>query len=238
MERRPSHPPDGPSEHEQQTGRFLSAPAFLQGAVRRLLRNDSPRVRLSTASGATFTPVPQAMTPTPPPDHVDRLRAQWAGELPGLDTEPMAVLGRIYRIGRLVGRHVEQHFAAYGLDRGEFDVLSTLRRSGPPYRLTPTELVGSLMASSGGMSHRLGRLERAGFIARAPAEHDRRSLLVQLTPAGQALAEEAFRTDMALESAFLDGLPDDEREQLAGLLRVLLRAVEARENAPDGPGTP
>lgn len=173
------------------------------------------------------------MTPTAPTDHVDRLRAQWEKELPGLDTEPMAVLGRIYRISRLVGRHIEQHFAAFGLDRGEFDVLSTLRRAGPPYRLTPTELVGSLMASSGGMSHRLGRLERAGFITRAPAEHDRRSLLVQLTPEGQALAEEAFRTDMALEATFLDGLPADEREALAALLRTLLHSIESREQAAE-----
>jgi DNA-binding MarR family transcriptional regulator len=143
----------------------------------------------------------------------------------------MAVLGRIYRISRLVGRHIEQHFASFGLDRGEFDVLSTLRRAGPPYRLTPTELIGSLMASSGGMSHRLGRLERAGFILRTPSAHDRRSLLVQLTPEGQALAEEAFRTDMALESVFLDGIPEDEREQMASLLRTLLRSIETREDA-------
>jgi len=43
----------------------------------------------------------------PTPDHVDRLRAQWSRELPDLDTEPMAILGRIYRISNLVRPGIE-----------------------------------------------------------------------------------------------------------------------------------
>ena len=93
-------------------------------------------------------------------DHVDRLRRQWAHELPDLDTEPMAILGRAYRLSNLVRGSIEATFAGFGLDRGEFDVIATLRRSGPPYRLTPTELYTSLMITSGGLTHRLDRLER------------------------------------------------------------------------------
>jgi hypothetical protein len=78
-------------------------------------------------------------------DHVDRLRGQWRSELPDLDTEPMAILGRAYRLANLVRPSIEATFTSFGLDRGEFDVISTLRRSGPPYRLTPTELYTSLM---------------------------------------------------------------------------------------------
>ncbi len=159
-------------------------------------------------------------------DHVDRRRQQWARELPDLDTEPMAILGRAYRLSNLVRPSIEATFAAFGLDRGEFDVIGTLRRSGSPYRLTPTELYTSLMISSGGLTHRLDRLEKAGLIRREKSPSDGRSQLVALTETGIARAEEAFRQDMANESAFLRGLDNGEREALAGLLRKLIGAIE------------
>jgi DNA-binding MarR family transcriptional regulator len=158
-------------------------------------------------------------------DHVDRLRAQWARELPDLDTEPMAILGRAMRVANMVRPSIEATFAAFDLDRGEFDVIATLRRSGPPYRLTPTDMYTSLMISSGGLTHRLDRLEKAGLIRREKSPHDGRSMLVALTDKGIARAEEAFRTDMASELTFLEALDPTEREQLAGLLRRLILGI-------------
>ncbi|RCS25747.1 MarR family transcriptional regulator [Phyllobacterium salinisoli] len=159
-------------------------------------------------------------------DHVDRLREQWRRELPDLDTEPMTILGRAFRLSNLVRPSIEATFAGFGLDRGEFDVIATLRRSGPPYRLTPTEMYSSLMISSGGLTHRLDRLEKGGLIRREKSQHDGRSVLVALTEVGVALAEEAFRTDMASESRFLHALDAEERETLAGLLRKLIVGIE------------
>ncbi|MES2057308.1 MAG: MarR family transcriptional regulator [Pseudomonadota bacterium] len=165
-------------------------------------------------------------------DHVDRLRGQWARELPDLDTAPMAILGRAYRVSTLVRSSIEATFAGFGLDRGEFDVIGTLRRSGPPYRLTPTDLYTLLMVSSGGLTHRLDRLEKAGLIRREKAPRDGRSVLVALTETGAALAEQAFRTDMANEALFLDALDIKEREVLAGLLRKLIVGIEQGARAP------
>lgn len=160
-------------------------------------------------------------------DHVDRRRRQWARELPDLDTEPMAILGRAFRLGNMVRPSIEATFAGFGLDRGEFDVIATLRRSGPPYRLTPTEIYSSLMISSGGLTHRLDRLEKAGLIRREKSPRDGRSMLVALTEAGAARAEQAFRADMASEAGFLRSLDAKEREQLAGLLRKLILGIES-----------
>lgn len=160
-------------------------------------------------------------------DHVDRLRGQWRQELPDLDTEPMAVLGRALRLTKLVSPSIEATFAAFDLDRGEFDVISTLRRAGPPYRLTPTEMYSSLMISSGGLTHRLDRLQRAGLIRREKSRHDGRSVEVVLTEEGRVRAEQAFRADMANEAAFLQALDSDEREALAGLLRKLIIGIQA-----------
>lgn len=163
----------------------------------------------------------------PGEDHVDRLRAQWTHELPDLDTTPMAILGRARRLTNLVGPSIEATFAGFGLDRGEFDVIGSLRRSGPPYRLMPTELYTALLISSGGLTHRLDRLERAGLIRRERSPHDRRSILVELTEAGVELVETAFRADMANEARFLRALAEEEQVALAALLRRLTLLVEA-----------
>lgn len=152
-------------------------------------------------------------------DHIDRLRAQWARELPDLDTEGMAIIGRARWITLKLRPEIEAVFARHGIDAGELDVLNTLRRSGAPYRLTPTELYRTLMISSGGLTDRLTRLEKAGLIRRLPGETDKRSLLVELTKAGRDKAEAAFREDMALEKQQIAGLSKAERKQLAELLR-------------------
>lgn len=159
-------------------------------------------------------------------DHVDRLRGQWARELPDLDTAPMAILGRALRVTNMVRPSIEATFAGFGLDRGEFDVISTLRRSGPPYRLTPTDMYASLMISSGGLTHRLDRLEKAGLIRREKSPNDGRSVQVALTDEGRAFAEKAFRADMESEIRFLDALDNAEREALSGLLRKLILGIE------------
>ena len=165
-------------------------------------------------------------------DHVDRLQAQWARELPDLDTEPMTILGRAYRLSNLVRPSIEETFAAFGLDRGEFDVISTLRRSGPPYRLTPTDLYRFLMISSGGLTHRLDRLQKAGLIVRERSASDGRSSVVGLTEKGMALAEAAIRADMTSEAQYLEGLSKEDRAALAELLRKLLVSLE-RTDAVD-----
>ena len=82
-------------------------------------------------------------------DDVDLFIAQRAKESPGIDTEGMAIFGRIYRIATRISPHMEALFARHGLERGEFDVLATLQRNGPPYRLSPTALYTSLIVSSG-----------------------------------------------------------------------------------------
>ncbi|MBX3531157.1 MAG: MarR family transcriptional regulator [Rhizobiaceae bacterium] len=159
-------------------------------------------------------------------DAVDLRRAQWAHELPDLDTEPMAVLGRIWRIANMLAPGIEATFKAFELERGEFDVISTMRRSGPPYRLTPTELYTMLMISSGGLTHRLDRLEKAGLVRREASEADGRSRVVALTEKGIETAERAFRADMAQEAETLSRLPPEDRIALADLLRKLTLAVE------------
>lgn len=158
-------------------------------------------------------------------DGIDERQAQWRAELPDVDTRGMAILGRARWITLAARPPIEAVLKAYDLDSGEADVLFTLLRSGPPYRLRPTELFRSLMISSGGLTDRLNRLAKAGLIRRVEAEGDGRSLPVELTEEGRRRAQEAFRKDMAVEAAMLQGLTEEEQVQLAALLRKLTLTI-------------
>jgi DNA-binding MarR family transcriptional regulator len=168
--------------------------------------------------------------PKAPLDHVEARRQQWRRELPDVDTIGMAILGRARLVTTLARAPIERVFERHNLDTGEFDVLTTLLRSGDPYRLRPTELFRSLMISSGGLTDRLSRLEKAGLVTRRPSETDARSLLVELTKRGRKTAEAAFRQDMATEKLLLRGLSSQELEELSALLARLTNIVANQTN--------
>ncbi|MGW2305562.1 MarR family winged helix-turn-helix transcriptional regulator [Streptomyces sp. NPDC001809] len=164
-------------------------------------------------------------TPGPGPAHdaVDAITDQWAVVRPDLDTVPMAVFGRIYRLANAMRGRVDKAYAPYGLALGEFDVLATLRRSGEPYTLSPRELTATLMITTGGMTGRLDKLEKAGLVTRSPDPHDRRGLRVTLTEHGRELVDRSVAAGLAQQREALEGaLSEEEAAQLAGLLRKLL----------------
>ena len=168
----------------------------------------------------------------PSEDHVDRVRAQWALERPDLDTTPVAIVARIGRAARYIDFSLNRVFAPYGLTREGFDVLAALRRSGTPYRLSPTQLHQALMRTTGAITNRLHRLESDGLIERVPGTDDRRALLVQLTPAGRDLVDRVAPAHLDNERRLLGALTRREQEELARLLRKLLLALEATEDQP------
>ncbi|MFF0444810.1 MarR family winged helix-turn-helix transcriptional regulator [Streptomyces sp. NPDC004609] len=167
--------------------------------------------------------------PPPAPDAVDAIVDQWAAVRPDLDTAPMAVYGRIHRISRAMGDRTEKEYARFGISRGEFDVLATLRRSGEPYTLSPRQLSATLMLTTGGMTGRLDKLEKAGLLTRSPDPNDRRGLRITLTHRGLDVVDRAVAAGLALQhEAFASALSEEEGAQLDGLLRKLLLGSDAR----------
>jgi DNA-binding MarR family transcriptional regulator len=165
-------------------------------------------------------------------DAVEALLAQWRRERPDLDTSPMGVVGRISRLARLVETAQRRTFAEHGLDPASFDVLATLRRSGPPYRLTPGELTRSAMVTSGAITQRLDGLEARGLVRRTPSTEDGRSRVVELTPGGRAAVDAVLPHHLATERQLLAGLAGDDLRALATLLGRLLEELEG----PAAPG--
>ncbi|WP_330457869.1 MarR family transcriptional regulator [Streptomyces sp. NBC_00820] len=159
---------------------------------------------------------------TPSGDPVDTIIEQWAAVRPDLDTRALEVFGRVHRIARAMGDRTEKAYARFGISRGEFDVLATLRRSGEPYTLSPRELSATLMLTTGGTTGRLDKLEQAGLLRRSPDPHDRRGLRVTLTEEGLRLVDSAVGAGLAEQQDALTALDDEQVGQLVGLLRQLL----------------
>ncbi|MER5882196.1 MarR family transcriptional regulator [Streptomyces sp. NPDC001941] len=171
-------------------------------------------------------PAPEP-APEDPRDPVDAITDQWAAVRPDLETLPMAVFGRLWRIEQAMAVRMERTYKRFGISRGEFDVLATLRRSGEPYTLSPRQLSATLMVTTGGMTGRLDKLERAGWLARSPDPHDRRGLRVTLSERGVEMIDAAVAAGLDVQREALESALDaDAAAQLNALLRPLLKAVE------------
>ncbi|WP_404406623.1 MarR family winged helix-turn-helix transcriptional regulator [Pelagibacterium halotolerans] len=159
-------------------------------------------------------------------DQVDRILAQWRAERPDLDVGPMGTLGRLNRLARHLGQGMQEVFSAHGLSVASFDVLATLRRSGPPYALSPSELIEWTMVTSGTMTNRIDRLEAAGLVERRRNPDDKRGFLIGLTGAGHALIEKAVTEHVANQHRLTAALSAEDRATLDGLLAKWLAAFE------------
>ena len=154
-------------------------------------------------------------------DGVDEIIERWRVERPDLDPSPIGVIGRMSRLSRALEARLEVVYREHGLEPGWHDLLATLRRQGPPFKLRPTDMMGSLMLTSGGTTKRLDKLEAKGLVAREPDPNDRRGTLIALTDAGRELIDGVTGPHLANEQRLLEPLTDKERDQLAALLRKL-----------------
>lgn len=162
-------------------------------------------------------------------DHVGRILDQWARERPDLDVSPMGIIGRLSRLERQVDAQLSPVFAEAGLGEGDFDVLATLRRSGEPYSLAPGELAASTMVTSGAVTKRVDRLERAGLVSRQACPKDGRGRRVTLTPRGFELVDSLVERHVENERRLVGMLSELERSRLAHLLETWGRRLDAAE---------
>lgn len=159
-------------------------------------------------------------------DHVARIQEEWRRERPDLDVAPQGVIGRLHRVAARLTDELTAVYAEHGLGEGDFDVLATLRRAGAPYERTPGELAEHTMITTGGMTKRLDRLERAGLVARRAAEGDGRGRVVALTPAGRAAIDAAFADHMANEARLVAELAPADADALERILTAWLARLE------------
>ncbi|NUO61310.1 MAG: MarR family transcriptional regulator [Hamadaea sp.] len=153
---------------------------------------------------------------------MDAVIGQWAAERPDVDVSPIQIVGRISRLSRHFERALKTHFAGFDLERWEFDVLATLRRSGKPYELSAGALLKMALVTSGAMTNRIDRLEGRGLVERRSDPGDRRTVLIRLTTQGRKTVDAILVGHMANEERMLAALSPGERRDLEATLRKLL----------------
>jgi DNA-binding MarR family transcriptional regulator len=165
-------------------------------------------------------------------DIVDRHIEDWKREFPSMDVATEGLVERISKLSRYFERSLAETATAFGLTMQDWELLSALRRVGPPYRLSPTRLAGDLMLSSGAMTARLDRLERAGLVRRRPDPADRRAIRVELTEKGSKTWGQAVDVQAERERRIAAALSEREKEVLNDLLRRLMLTFEETAGPP------
>ena len=160
-------------------------------------------------------------------DQVDKLLHQWAHERPELDCSRLSVVVRVLLLSKVFRRSAEKALAPLRLKLWEYDVLSVLRRQGPPFQLPATGLARASMLTSGAMTNRIDRLEARGLVERVPDPDDRRGVMVRLTPVGRRLTDDAIEARLAAANEQLEVLSVQERRAVSDGLRKVFTAVEA-----------
>src|SRR5437763_1168237 len=159
------------------------------------------------------------------PDVIDRMIAAWRAARPDLDSSALEVVGRVIVLAQHLERSVELALEKHHLTLGEFDILATLRRHGPKGGLTPSQLLESVMLSSGGMTARLDRLADMHLIYRKADKLDRRKVVIDLTAKGRRVIDAATKTRFREAAESLPPLNEKETRDLAEYLRRWLAQV-------------
>ncbi|TMC40468.1 MAG: MarR family transcriptional regulator [Chloroflexi bacterium] len=159
-------------------------------------------------------------------DWTDALLDRLAATHSRKEIEAYQVTARISRAALHIARHQDEVFGRFGLNRGEVGVLGALLLAGSGPQLSPTQLFKGLMLSSAGITSRLDRLERRGYVKRARHPRDRRGVLVELTDAGRKVLEQAVTADAGGEQELLTSLSRQDQRAVAALLKKLLAGLE------------
>ena len=162
-------------------------------------------------------------------DAVAAVLEQWREQCPDLDVEPIGVVGRIMRLSRLWDKEIKSFLAGHDLEPGEFDILSTLRRSGEPYELTAGAFLKASLVTTGAVTLRVDRMATKDLVTRVPDAEDRRSVKIRLTPHGLETIDRVLPLHLANEARLLEALTPADREHLTSTLAALL---EARGDTP------
>ena len=163
-------------------------------------------------------------------DSIDFCTVDITGHYPQIDPEVEGVVSRMSTIGTYLKRTFDDTVSDYGLNHGEYRLLLRLSTRTKDHRMSAGDLSRMLALSSGAMTNRLDRLERAGLVRRVPDPRDRRGVLVELTERGVEAIDAAVIEQAQKEIDVLAALSPKELTTLNGLLRKVLVSLESDES--------
>jgi DNA-binding MarR family transcriptional regulator len=160
-----------------------------------------------------------------------RIDPDFADEFPEADPLCTEAYVAVLMAGDALDRELSQRIEhTLGVSHIVFNALAVIDGAGEP--LTPSQISERMLISSATMTSMLDVLERRGWIKRMPNPDDRRSVLVQTTDDGRAIADEVIPGLHRLEKDVMDALTARERTQLVALLsKVIGQAAERTADA-------
>lgn len=161
-------------------------------------------------------------------DRVGAGMQRWRREFPEIDCSGKAVVGRLLHLHELMISALNRTLAKHRLKYPAFAVLATLRVQGAPFRMTPKELLETLILTSGGLSNLLRRLENSGHVRRFADETDGRGVIVELTEFGRRVVEPAMHDHAETERRLVRPLSDLEQQGVARALSLMMLTNRAQ----------
>lgn len=171
------------------------------------------------------------MTDPVPLDDIDAIIEAWRQAGEGHDPASIGIVSRIWYLAKLFGDDRRRLLDASGIDPAILDLLSVLRRSGPPFALTTREIAARSLVSAGAISQRLNRAEAAGLVSRQMASDESRAVVVTLTDVGSDAVARYVHLVLARERELLASFSPSEQAALADDLRRLLHGVTGELDA-------
>lgn len=126
----------------------------------------------------------------------------------------------MHDVSRLRRKVFDEAMKPEGVTRSQWWVMAHLSRYDGMSQSRLAEMLDIGRAALGGL---VDRLEAQGLVRRGSSNHDRRTKLVFLTPAGSDMIERMRVKSDDMSEAILKGLSIDERYQLAEMLALVKR---------------
>lgn len=144
------------------------------------------------------------------------------GDTPGPLQESGRLSYEIFQLARAHRAHAARLVRELGLHPGqELRLMRLLGRDGQ----TQSELLAAVGLDHSTVSKSLRRMQEAGLLTRAPAEHDRRATRAWLTGKGRAMRKDLEEMWSALERASVDDLDPDTIERFIATSAAIRRSI-------------
>jgi DNA-binding MarR family transcriptional regulator len=141
---------------------------------------------------------------------------------PQIDPDVEGIVTRITKAAGYLDQAAQATLARVGLTKEEFKVLCALHAGSRSHG----SLCRELRVSTGAMTNRLDKLERAALVARSRDPNDRRGVHLELTPLGRKKLDQYIDTGATRERQLLAALSRAEKRQLNRLLQALLASLD------------
>lgn len=135
---------------------------------------------------------------------------------------------RISRIARMVRTFTNRSMRREGVGPSELEVLLTIRFHPG---ITLTEVCRHLELDKGAAARQVASLQAKGYVRREPNPNDRRSHLLYATEKGEAIRSSKTHVEEVFYEWLVEPLSEEEREELARLLEILVRRCREERDA-------